>query len=92
MSHSLLNEQNLLTTPIQEGDVGIVIKPNGDWKVFTTGTIDPEHLTDEQQVQGERLVGLTIALSIPQVMDMLIKMANDPQVTGKNIISLKRHS
>lgn len=81
--HALLGQSQLLASPIEEGDAGIVLKPDGSFKVFSTGKIDPDNMTESQMEQGERLVALSLALSIPRVLDMLKTMANDPEVVGQ---------
>ena len=83
--HALLSQSQLLSSPIQEGDAGIVLKPDGTFQIFSTGKIDPNNMTEAQLDQGEKLVALSLALSIPQVLDMLKRMANDPKIVGKKL-------
>lgn len=83
--HALLGQSQLLSSPIQEGDAGIVLKPDGTFQVFSTGKIDPNNMTEAQLEQGEKLVALSLALSIPEVLNMLKTMANDPEIVGKTM-------
>lgn len=69
---------------IQEGDAGIILKPDGSFKIFSTGKIE-EPLTPEQEMQGRKLLALTVALKTPQVMQLLTDMSNDPDIVGEEI-------
>ena len=82
---SFFTNTDLVLSPIQEGDAGIVLKPDGSFQVFTTGQIDPKNLTEAQIQQGEKLVALSLALKIPAVMDILVQMVNDPAITSNPI-------
>ncbi len=81
--HTLLGPSTLLNSPIEEGDAGIVLKPDGTFKVFSTGKIDANNMTEAQLDQGEKLVALSLALTIPQILNMLKTMAADPDVVGQ---------
>lgn len=87
--HSLLGQSQLQSSPIEEGDAGIVLKADGTFRVFSTGKIDPNNMTEAQLEQGEKLVALSLALSLPDVMNMLKQMANDPAIVG-NVVDLGR--
>lgn len=82
---SLLTRENIVSSPIQDGDAGIVLKPDGTFQVFSTGRIDGENLTSEQELQGQKLMALAVALKFPQVMSLLLDMANDPEIVGAGI-------
>lgn len=83
--HTLLGPSQLQSSPIEEGDAGIVLKSDGTFRVFSTGNIDPNNMTEAQLDQGEKLVALSLALSIPDVLNMLKAMANDPEIVGKAV-------
>jgi len=68
---ALITTENVLTTPIQRGDAGIVLKPDGTFQVFSTGEIDPETLTDAQIDQGRKILALAYALKNPAILDQL---------------------
>jgi hypothetical protein len=79
---ALLERQNIAVMPkIEEGDAGVILKKNGEFVVFNThGAIDPDNLTDRQVEQGQQLLGIAAALRVPQLMEVLLKVANDPTV------------
>jgi hypothetical protein len=83
--HALLGSSQLLSSPIEEGDAGIVLKADGTFRVFSTGKIDANNMTEAQLEQGEKLVALSIALSIPQILNTLKAMANDPEIVGQGV-------
>lgn len=85
MTVSLIDLGNLLDTPIQEGDAGIVLKPDGTFRIFTTGEIDGENLTSAQHEQGRKLIALSLALKHEQIMDVLYAMSEDPRIVGEGI-------
>ena len=86
---SLLTLENVLSAPIEHGDAGIIIKPDGSFKVFATGV--EGDLTPEQMQQGEILVALSVALKFPQVMEVLKNMARDPALVGDGIDTSNAH-
>lgn len=53
-----LTLENIVSAPIEQGDAGIILKPDGTFKVFTTGHIDAANLTEAQKGQGEKLMVL----------------------------------
>lgn len=85
MNHALLKAENLVSAPIEDGDAGFILKPNGEFKIFSTGAIDAENMTDAQRAQGDKLLALACAVAIPEVMAMLIQMSRDPAIVGKGI-------
>lgn len=82
MPKPLLTIKNIVTSPIAEGDAGIILKPDGTFKVFSTGDIGGE-LTEQQKAQGQKLVALAMALSIDMVMDTLLEMSSDPEIVSQ---------
>jgi hypothetical protein len=80
---NLVGLEHLVADPIQTGDAGVILKIDGSFKVFSTGDIDPEHMTIAQVEQGRRLQALVLALSIPQVMQILFQMLDDPAIVGR---------
>lgn len=81
--HAKLSLQQLTPRLIENGDAGIILKADGTFQLFNVNdSFDPENMTDRQRQQGEQLFALSIALNIPAVMQILVQMANDPNVTG----------
>lgn len=74
--------------PISEGDAGIILKADGSFQVFTTGHIDPKAMTSIQLDQGKTLMAFTLALRIPQIMDLLVDLANQPDIAGDKAVDL----
>lgn len=72
-----LSVENLPTGPIVDGDAGIILKADGTFRIFTTGEINPEALTPAQEEQGRKLMALATALSVPQLMHMLIEASRE---------------
>jgi len=81
--NTLLTLENTVTSPIEHGDAGVILKPDGTFKVFSTGVDGP--LTPAQEAQGRKLIALSIALRYPEVMMVLERMANDPAIVGDGI-------
>jgi hypothetical protein len=76
----------MLDSPIETGDAGIVIKADGSVKIFNTHKhLDHNNMTHEQLAQGEKLLALAVALSTPEIMNLLIEMSNDPRFVGNDI-------
>jgi hypothetical protein len=79
---AMLNHKNIVSSPITNGDAGIILKENGSFEIFTSGDLKNGTLTNEQQVQATKLMALSAALSIPSVMDTLITLSEDKEVFG----------
>lgn len=85
----LLTHENLTSEPIGKGDAGIILKPDGTWKVFNCAEIGADgKLTPEQEEQGLKLMALSVALSVPQAMTMLLELAADPAISGAGVVDL----
>ena len=71
-----------MTSPIDEGDAGIVFKPDGTFRLFNTHTdmAEGKPLTAVQLEQGRKLQAFSLALQVPAVMDFLYGLAEDPEV------------
>jgi hypothetical protein len=78
-----LTLENVVSAPIEDGDAGIILKADGNFKVFSTG-IEGD-LTPAQIAQGKKLMALAVALKFPEVMAILERMASDPAVVGEGI-------
>lgn len=90
--HTLLGTASrYLNSPIEDGDAGIVLKPDGSFKLFSTGKIDFANMTEAQLAQGEKLVALAIALTVPDIMTMLNQMASDPNIVARAIPDPQHH-
>ena len=76
-----LTLDNLTPKPIEEGDAGIILKPDGSFQIFNTHKhIDGTNLTPEQLRQGRILLALATASAHPELLDVLLEVSNDPDV------------
>lgn len=89
LKNSLLTLENVVSAPIEDGDVGVILKQDGTFKVFSTGVTS--ELTEAQQAQGRKLIALSVALRYPEVMAVLERMANDPAIVGDGIETGPKH-
>lgn len=81
MSSDLYTQDNVAPGPIGDNECGIVLHADGEFQIFNTfKDIDPTALSPLQLEMMNKLVGLSIALKFPQVMQMLIDMSNDPDM------------
>lgn len=85
----ILNASNL-NPDFQEGDVGIIIKKNGeDFQLFNMHKdLDPNAMTPEQIAQGEVLIALAVILQTPKLLDMVKDLAKSAQAGGEDLINL----
>jgi hypothetical protein len=75
--------KQIVAGPIEPGDAGLVFKPDGTFYLFNTYTADSvAHPSDEQLLQMSILDAFSVAVQHPQILDVLIQMANDPGVRG----------
>lgn len=88
---NLLTEKHLVNSPIENGDAGLILKADGTFQIFSTGEVNPDRLTDRQIDQGRKLNALALALAIPNVMHVLLQMADDPQIVGDPGIRIGAH-
>lgn len=67
---------------LESGDVGVVVKPDGSFQVFSSGMagIDESNMTEEQRQQGKRLIALAVALNSPDMIETLVSAACDDDV------------
>jgi len=87
----MLTLENTVSSPIDAGDAGIIIKADGKVQLFNTYT--PEQLaapTEAQKLAMQRLYYLMVALQIPQVMNVLSQLATDPEIVGDGGIQTGR--
>lgn len=77
---TLFKLENIVCEPIGDGDAGIILKSDGSFRAFSTGFIDPNNLTEGQVDQATKLRALAVALNTPEILAVLIQMANDPNV------------
>jgi len=82
---NLLTHENIVSAPIESGDAGVILKPDGSFKVFSTGKLDVANLSEEQIQQGKVLLALAVALKYPEIMDILMMAATDPAIVGDGI-------
>lgn len=77
-----------LTSPIAEGDAGIVIKADGSFQIFTTGTIDPRAMTESQIRQGQLLMALATALNTPELLQVLLEASNELHADAADVLDI----
>ena len=83
---NLISQAQIVATPIGEGDAGIILRADGSFQIFNCHSdLDPQNLTERQIEQGETLQALSVALQIPQVMEVLLRMASDPAIVGDTV-------
>lgn len=70
-----LKLENIVSAPIEQGDAGVILKPDGSFKIFTTGHIDAANLTEAQMQQGERLMALIYVLNDPTLIEGFATLA-----------------
>lgn len=84
---ALLNQGNIATTPISEGDAGLVLKKDGSFQIFNThADIDPTNMSPRQIEQTETLMAFAVALQHPEIMTILKQMSQDPAIVGDKIL------
>lgn len=76
-----LDKTDPTDVPTAVGNAGVFIKPDGSVRMFQAFEAETEDdFTTEQIETGKKLVALTVALRVPQIMDILLQMANDPDI------------
>jgi hypothetical protein len=94
---ALLERENMVDQqaqeiPIERGDVVLILKPDGSFKVFNTHEgLTLETMTDEMKEQGRRLLGLTAALRLPRLMDICCEVGCDPDVFEETLDTGLKH-
>lgn len=80
----LLKPQHFNATTIEEGDAGVILKLDGTMRVFTSKVGDAP--TDEQKLQGEKLLILAHVLLDPAayalMLDKIIEMQEQDGESG----------
>lgn len=85
----LLTQSNLDLPRIEEGDAGILLKKGGGFVVFNCHKeLDVENMTDRQTEQGRALQAFAVALAVPQIMDILIELANDKSIFPGPVVEI----
>lgn len=70
---SLITNTNIMTSPIAEGDAGIIIRKDGSYQMFNTHErIDPRNMTPIQELQGGILIALSTALNTDGLIKQLL--------------------
>ena len=84
---ALLKSENVnYKFEVEEGDAGIILKKDGTFRVFNThANLDPKALTPRQIEQGKQILGLSAALQLPELMEILVNAASDPTLFKKTI-------
>jgi len=71
-----------ITQLISEGDAGIILKEDGSYQVFNLhADLEADNLTPRQIEQANILLGFTMALKFPQIMEVLYKLSKDDRLT-----------
>ena len=88
---NLIDANQITAIPsIEEGDAGIILKKDGSFQVFNChATIDAKNMTERQIEQGKQLLGLAAAVKLPELMQVLLDVANNPDVF-KRAVELPR--
>jgi hypothetical protein len=84
MPAALFEQTNLAIPKFEKGEAGIIIKANGEFVVWNTFE-NPSNPTEAQLETARKLAGLAAALQLPQVMDVLLQVANDPTIFSAGI-------
>lgn len=72
-----------MTSPIVNGDAGLVLKADGTFVIFTTSEESNEaDITPIQQVQSLKLMALSAALSNADIMDSLISLVEEAGISS----------
>jgi hypothetical protein len=82
MQKGSLTVENLPSGPIVDGDVGVILKQDGSFRVFNCRRdMKLEDIEGVVEEQGRKLLGLAAALSTPALMDFLVDVATDPEAS-----------
>lgn len=84
----MLTLENILSAPIADGDAGLILKLNGEFKVFSTTALDGDNMTDEQFQQARKLQALSLVLSSDEVMQQLFDVLDEMDEAGVDMISI----
>lgn len=86
----LLRLTNLTDVCIEENDAGIILKPNGEIRVFTTGNVDAAALSPQQTQQGERLMAMLAVLTNEGLLEGVMEKIADAEAQGVELVKLGR--
>jgi hypothetical protein len=84
----ILRLSNLSQVRIEENDAGIILKPDGSVRVFTTGEIDGNNLTPAQQEQGERLAVIMAVLGNNALFTAIYNQLVEAEAAGEDLLDL----
>jgi hypothetical protein len=100
-SYDALTMDTNVVGPFEQGDIAIVIKPDGTVKAMNFGNdaqrlrhLEPEDFTPADKIayeQGRRLLALSMAASNPQMMEVMMAMLDDPVVSEELAKLARRH-
>lgn len=83
-----MTPDNIVATPIQDGDAGLIIRADGTMQLFNCFDMsDPSKITQAQIATHEKLMALALATQLPDIMDVLLTMAQDPDIVGEDGIN-----
>lgn len=88
--NALQLQDHIIKRPIQEGDCGVILRKEGGFDLFSTGSVDPDQLTVIQMEHGLIMTALAILLRAPETRTMLIKLASDPEIVGEDPFGVDR--
>lgn len=83
----LLSPDNVTPTPFAAGDAALVIKANGKIELVNLFDLKGDLASNQQHDTMEKLVALAAALSIPTIMEMLLKLVRDPEIFNDGLIN-----
>jgi hypothetical protein len=76
---ALINVTNLAIPKFEPDQAGIILKADGSFLIWNTFK-NPSNPTELQTQQMSQLLGFSAALQLPAVMDVLLIVANDPEI------------
>jgi len=76
---ALIDQTNLAIPKFEKGDAGIIFKANGELVVWNTFE-NPSEPNDAERETGKMLMAFVAAHKLPQIMDILHKIALDSTV------------
>jgi len=68
MCKSIILEDNLMTSPIADGDMGVVIRPSGHWCIFAAETDEAAEKNAQHQRNALMLIGLAQIMRNPDLL------------------------
>ena len=85
MKTALITQVEINPDRIADGDAVCVLKQDGSFRIFNCNTdMEPgKPMTPRQLEQGKALAAFALLLTMPELMEIVVGMACDPQFAGK---------